>query len=330
MKKITLLILSLILLTSGCSPDFSKKELSDIDLINLMAIDYYDNNIVLTGIYNSYLDDNSIKLRTITGKGKTMFLAFENLKKNNNKNISIAHTSFYLIGEEAAYLGLNQYLDYLLREETVKMNSLILITKDKSAKDFISKNLGEELDNFKNLESINQKEKEKIKIFNNKISVLFNNIYDNKPFVIPYVISKDNEFIIEGLSLFKDLKLYDYFSYNMSQAYNLLNNNLKKMPILLPNKVGIILTNPKVKFKYSINSDNDLFITIDIKSEAIIKEALELNEKTLYLEEIYLKGLCENLLNYSILEGLDIFNINNESFTYKINIKTKIKESYVY
>jgi len=318
------------MLLCGCSADFNKTEIDEIDFIHILSIDYLENKIVLTAVFsessNSGSDEMSVK--TISGKGKNMFEAYEDLKKNNNKNISIAHTSFYLIGEDAGKLGLSNYIDYLSRDETIKMNAFVFVTKDMDASKFLVNTINDESTIHKDLDAINQKEKQKIKRFNNKISDLFNVIENNKPILIPYVIILENGFTVEGLSVFKDLKLYDYLDSNTSLGYNLLKNNIKTLPVYLDNGDGLLITNPSVKFdpiiinnKIHININLKLYSTIkEIKAENlnIMEEIINQNNKLDIIDSLserqedYINTLCDKAINYSISSGIDIFDIQGK------------------
>lgn len=127
-----LLICSFLLV--GCTHDMNRREIDEINFIHVMGIDYSDGEYMLTVIYSSSQGADPEKgsagqEETSVGRGTSPYEAYESIKLKNKKSISIANTGYFLIGERASEKGISTCLDFLSRDETTKMDSLIFVTK---------------------------------------------------------------------------------------------------------------------------------------------------------------------------------------------------------
>ena len=127
-------LLLMCLLMEGCSKDFNKKEVNQIDMIRVLGIDYDDHQYVVTALYGiGGADTINGEIKTIDGKGATLFEAFENLKEKNRKNITLAYTGFYLIGQGVADHGIDDTIQFLIKDDTVKINALMYLISEQRA-----------------------------------------------------------------------------------------------------------------------------------------------------------------------------------------------------
>ena len=79
MKK--LIILFILILTTGCT---NYIELNEISIVKLLQIDYKDNNYYLKA---TIIKDNENNYEEIKGKGKTLDKAFDNTLENHSKRL---------------------------------------------------------------------------------------------------------------------------------------------------------------------------------------------------------------------------------------------------
>ena len=129
----------------GCTHDMNKEEIDSINMALVLGIDYKDEEYRICALYSSGGGESTGagegpgKEEIVKGKGKTAYEALEDLKLNDKKNLTLAQTGIFLIGEGAAKKGIEQSIDFLKRDETIKMEALIYIIKGEEAQKFIKK-----------------------------------------------------------------------------------------------------------------------------------------------------------------------------------------------
>ncbi|HPU63327.1 MAG TPA: Ger(x)C family spore germination protein [Mobilitalea sp.] len=320
--KMSLAFIVLCMLT-GCSNDMSRKEIDEINFIHVMGIDYMSDEYILTVVYNTGQGADSESTDTGKeeigqGRGSTPFEAFQDLRLKNKKTVSIANTGYFLIGDRAAKKGIDACIDFLSRDETVKMESLIFVTKDVQAEDFIRESLDNEQVIHEDLEAIEQKQRELVKRNDNTLVNILNELENKMTCVlIPYLISEDNSFLLQGYAVFDKTTLVDYLDMDTSSGVNFIKNIIKAYPIYLDNNVGLSITNSKCKLK-SECEDKVIKIKINLDFETAVKEINtdrniftreELNRLT-DMQNRYIIDILKKAVNYSIKNRRDILQIS--------------------
>jgi spore germination protein KC len=335
-KKLVLLLLPFLL--CGCTHDFSRKEIDEIDLVLVVGIDYSDGEYSISALYSSGGGSDPEKKgagdeKVAQGKGKTAYEALEDLKLKNKKSISLAQAGSFLIGSGAAEQGLSESLDFLSRDETIKMEGLIYVIKDMSASDFIKTGIENKQTIHEDLEAIKQKQKELLTRNDNTVVNMLNDMkqtYSNV--LIPYLIADQSGYLIQGYAVFDQFKLKDYLDTQTSDGVNFIKNIMRSYPIYLKDKVSLQVTYTRTKLKAkAINGE--ITVIIKLNFETAVKEVLteadiftteELDRLTVEQNE-YIKGIMNKAINYSETTGLDIMNlarlVENQNFSEWKNIK---------
>lgn len=320
MKKTVIILFSLML--CGCSHDMNRREIDEINFIHVMGIDYSDGEYVLTAIYSFSQGADPEKgsagdEETSEGRGATPYEAFQNLRLKNKKTVSIANTGYFLIGERAAEKGIDKSIDFLSRDETVKMESLIYITKDTKASDFIADSIEQGQKVHEDLEAVEQKQEELITRNDNTLCNILNDLKsDITGGIIPYLIAENNSFLIQGYAVFDKLTLVDYLDMDTSSGINFIKNIIRAYPIYLENNVGLSISYSKSHIKSKIKN-NKVEVIIHLSFETMVKE-INTNQD-IFTEEIlnnltdmqnaYIINIMKNATNYSIQTGRDILQI---------------------
>lgn len=321
MKKLIILIISFLL--CGCSHDMNKKEIDEVNLIHVLGIDYFEGEYTLNAIYSTggradQVGKSSPGTEEIAkGMGKTAYEAYEDLKFKNKKSVSIAHTGYMLIGEEAAKQGLDLCLDFLSRDETVKMEALIYITKGVKAADFFSQGQDNKQLIHEDLEAISQKQQELITRNDNTLVNLLNDMRQSYSSVlVPYLLAENKNFVIEGYAVFDKLKLKDYLDNETSNGVNFVKGIIRRYPIYLKDQVSLLLSYSDTKLKSKLVNKN-IVITIHVDFETMMKEVTT-KEDIFTREELsklteeqnqFIQKTIEKSVNYSTSSGLDILQI---------------------
>ncbi len=367
MKKLVFLILFLLYIPiylCGCTHDFSRKEIDEIDLVLVLGIDYADGVYHLSALYNSgggadpEEGGKAGKEEVANGEGKSPYEALEDLKRKNKKAISLAQAGSFLIGDGAAEFGIKESLDFLFRDETIKMEGLFYIIKDMSASDFIKTSMENEQSIYEDLEAMKQKQQEMLTKNDNTVVNILNDLEQSyTSLLIPYLINDEAGYIIEGYAVFDQFKLIDYLDQQTSDGVNFIKNIMRSYPIYLDNGVSLLITYTKTKVNADIQNQ-EIAIVIKLDFETSIKEILakedifsqeELTKLTQEQNE-YIEKVLEKAVIYSKNSGLDILNlarlVENQNYSewksierdwhnkisqinYEYKIKSRISKSFI-
>lgn len=346
--KIMIVIISVILSSlTGCTYDMSRKEIDEINLILVLGIDYKDGQFELSALYSpgsgsggsgggSQKSSDQGSEQVASGKGKTAYEALRDLITKSNKAISLAQTGTFLIGEDAAKQGLTKCLDFLSREETIKMESLIYVTKGMSAADFIKVGQDNKKTIHEDLEAIKQKQQELLTRNDNTMVNIINEMKQSLSCVmIPYMTADKSGYLIDGYAVFDKLALRDYLDHETSDGVTFFRNLMRVYPINLNDQVGLQITFTKTKIKASLK-DKEITVTVKVSFETMIKEVLadtdiftpvELDKLTGEQND-YIKGILERPIKYSKDNGLDILNLARVVENQNISGWKDIKDSW--
>lgn len=309
---------------SGCTHDMSRKEIDEIDLVLVVAIDYENGEYTLSALHSAgggadpeAGSSGAGTEEVATGSGKSAYEALEDLKLKNKKSISLAQAGSFLIGEGAAKQGLAQSLDFLSRDETIKMEALIYVTKGKKAADFIQEGIKNQQTIHEDLDAMKQKQQETLTRNDNTMVNILNDMKQTDSCVlVPYLLADKSGYLIDGYAVFNQLMLVDYLDHETSDGVNFIRNIMRSYPIYLDNEVGLYISFTNTKLKSELK-DKQVTVTITVSFESMLKEVLTQKDvfTTQELDKLtkdqnnYIKAILEKPVNYSIESGLDILNL---------------------
>lgn len=327
MKKVWLFVIILIsCFPAGCTYDMNRREIDEIDMALVLGIDYEDGQYMLCALYSpgsgsgaeggeEGSSDGGQELAK--GSGPSAFLALEDLKEKNKKAVTLAQTGSFLIGEGAAKAGLWPCIDFLQRDETIKMESLVFITKGMSAEDFIK--LGQENKKtvHEDLEAIKQKQKEQLTRNNNTmVNVLNDCMQERSCVMIPYMTADESGYKIEGYAVFDKYILRDYLDSETSDGVNFFRNMVRSYTIALKDTASLLVTNTKTGLIADVD-EKRIRIKVKLDFESMIRELL--TDKDIFTPEgldiltkeqnSYIKNILDKPVRYSVENGLDILNL---------------------
>lgn len=316
MKRKNYIICCLIIIPivlGGCSKDFMVTEIDEINFIRVMGIDYEEEEYTISALFTTIEGEEEIT----KGKGKSPYAAYEDLRIRAKKAISIGHTGYFLIGESAASNGIDICLDFLSRDETIKMDGLFYITKNSRALDCLEEAIENEQRVNEDMEILRQKQEIMLTRNDNTLVNLINEIKQTyQSVLIPYVIADEKSFLMPGYAVFDDLKLRDYLDEETTAGVNFIKNIIRNYPIFLEDNIGLLITFSET----DINSNwvsNKLKINIKIDYETMIKEVntrdnifdIDYIESLNRKQDDYVLDLIQLAINYSKATGLDILQI---------------------
>ena len=305
-----------------------RTEISDVDILLVVGIDKAADGYHVSGLYNKNggVDEATGGTKYIDGTGDTFYAAYNDMVRKDAKSVSIAHTTFFLFNEQAARAGMSQCLDYIERDQTVKMNAMIYILKGSSVKDFMIKSIEEKTQFNDELNAISEKQFDEQKVVDNTVSKVAEALkenYDN--LFIPYLVSENDYLYINGYGIIKNDALVTYLDHQQSMTLDFLRNRLRTYPIYLENKVGLEITDSKVKSDVNI-VNGSLVVTMNVSFESDIKEVASTDS---VYEDYYVDQL-ENLQNQYMANQLqELIQVANNYHLDLVDISNKIRATYV-
>lgn len=138
MKKIIILLIGVLFLTSGC---YDYTELNELAIISAISIDYKEENYeVALEILNSKNKNDTTEKKKVyiaKGKGKNISEAVYSSSLELAKTPYLAHLKAVIIDEEIACNHLKEIVDYLLRDNYIRNIFYVVVAKDEKAVDIL-------------------------------------------------------------------------------------------------------------------------------------------------------------------------------------------------
>lgn len=322
MKKAFMIacLLLMCVLMGGCSKDLNKKEINQIDMIRVLAIDYKDNQYQITALYGiGGADTVNGDIKTAEGEGATLFEAFENLKEKNRKNISLAYTGFYLLGQGLVDQGVEDTIQFLIKDETVKINALMYIVSKQEASNVISDAMNTKNMIQDDLNSMVEKRLESVTRNENTILWLYDEIEDHEgSTIIPYFTYEDSDLEYGGYAALYDGKLVAYLDKDTSLGVDLFRGIVKSCPIYLDGGYGIMINNVKTQLTPSLQSDS-IKVEVKLQFDSVLRSVADndqnMNKKVrneIKKEQTaYMINLLEQAVSVTQTIHVDVFALSD-------------------
>ena len=354
MKKIIIIVM-LILLTSGCS-DY--RELSDMAMISNIAIDKENDKykviVQVLDSSQSKAGEGSLSpsVTVYDSIGKTLHEAFRNVTLESPKKLYIGHVDTVLIGENAVKEGISEFIDFILRDPEMEKDFNLIISSEpvKDAMNVLpplvsipSENVSSSIEIASEIQGMVTNVS-----FDEFVSnILVKGIDPVLPTLYIKKVETDNEEInpekrlvlSKKLGIFNDDKLVNYLNDDASLGYNLLNNEGTSSIIsfkcdkdayasieLLGAKSGFTYDKDKnvIKIKMDLTGTlSELNCNMDITKEKEIKELEEMLKKR--IKEILDELITSLNENNSDFIGIGKYLYQNNYKYYKKN-KDKIED----
>ena len=229
MKKILIIILTLLLCT-GC---FDYKEINDLAIINAIGVDYENDEYVITlEILNDQIDKDSSKITSYTkvGHGKNLTSAIENAADKLSKQLIFNHIKLMILSKSIIEEKFENIIDLFLRNTYFRENFYVISATKNKPETLLNHTTNEapiaSTAITDTLESISYSS-------NTNVLKKFDEIVEE---VITYGIDtcfsnitlKDNEFIVDGMSIFNNYSYKSNLSNEYVKIYNLLTDNFDR------------------------------------------------------------------------------------------------------
>ena len=298
MKKILIIILTLLLCT-GC---FDYKEINDLAIINAIGVDYEKDEYVITlEILNDQIDKDSSKITSYTkvGYGKNLTSAIENAADKLSKQLIFNHIKLMILSKSIIEEKFENIIDLFLRNTYFRENFYVISATKNKPETLLNHTTNEapiaSTAITDTLESIRYSS-------NTNVLKKFDEIVEE---VITYGIDtcfsnitlKDNEFIVDGMSIFNNYSYKSNLSNEYVKIYNLLTDNFDRPT-------------------YTINYDN-LSFTTAINNGKI---NTEIKSGTINVTGNLMGRIIDNDPKFNIRDPKNLERIDND-FTNLLNKK---------
>ena len=297
MKKIILIILLLTL--SGC---YDYKEINDLAIITAIGVDYKDEEYKITlEILNDQNDKDSgkIKAYTKTGSDKSLAKALEEAADLLSDQANYTHVKLLILSDTITDGKFQNIIDFFMRSTYFRENFYVISSMDTEPEKILEKNTDE--NPVASTAIINLLESQDYSS-NSGVLKTFDQIVEEtlafgKDTCFSNITLDDEQFRVDGLSIFDKYEYKDTISNEFATIYNILTNDFYR-PI------------------YSKTYD-DLYFSIAI-TEGKVKTSLD--TKTIKLTGDLMGKIMDNEPNF-IIRDLDVLKDLNSDFKKLINEK---------
>lgn len=297
MKKIILIILLLTL--SGC---YDYKEINDLAIITAIGVDYKDEEYKITlEILNDQNDKDSgkIKAYTKTGSDKSLAKALEEAADSLSDQANYTHVKLMILSDTITDGRFASIIDFFMRSTYFRENFYVISSMDTEPEKILEKNTDE--NPVASTAIINLLESQDYSS-NSGVLKTFDQIVEEtlafgKDTCFSNITLDDEQFRVDGLSIFDKYEYKDTISNEFATIYNILTNDFYR-PI------------------YSKTYD-DLYFSIAI-TEGKVKTSLD--TKTIKLTGDLMGKIMDNEPNF-IIRDLDVLKDLNSDFKKLINEK---------
>ena len=298
MKKILIIILTLLLCT-GC---FDYKEINDLAIINAIGVDYENDEYVITlEILNDQIDKDSSKITSYTkvGHGKNLTSAIENAADKLSKQLIFNHIKLMILSKSIIEEKFENIIDLFLRNTYFRENFYVISATKNKPETLLNHTTNEapiaSTAITDTLESIRYSSNTNVlKKFDEMVEEVITYGIDT---CFSNITLKDNEFIVDGMSIFNNYSYKSNLSNEYVKIYNLLIDNFDRPT-------------------YTINYDN-LSFTTAINNGKI---NAEIKSGTINATGNLMGRIIDNDPKYNIRDPKNLEKIDND-FTNLLNKK---------
>lgn len=309
---ILLFLIFNIFFIAGCS---NIEQLDDKMIIHGVGIDRVENTFELTIQQFSVTGSNEKEegAQVVKTKGNSLMDAFSDLSLQTGKTPMFSQNLVLAIGEETAYNGINDILDFFVRYYESRPTVKIIIVKGK-AESVLSFKRDDKLIMAKDIMAITESERINSKVMSSNIfqfvGALKNSTLDPIASIVSVEMQNDEEILAaNGTAVFKDDKLAGFIDTNSTRGALIINNRLnggtEVIDVESVGKVSYSLEKSKSKVKFKLENGKPVYNIIikintniyeierDIKNQLpdnafnLMEEALISRIKTITSQAIY-------------------------------------------
>ena len=307
MKKYILVLIIVVVLFNGFS---NLREITDLAIVTIMGLDV-DENGTYTATIEIIDGDKEDSSKTIVefATGNSIQEAIRNIIDKTQKRLYLAHLETLIVSEKIAKDGLDNIVDFFIRDNDGSNNFYLFISKDVEAREIINKASEEKismLDLLKSSEKYrgNGNTKTLSKIIQEEMK-------EGRDICVNSCGIVDKEINIAEMAYFRGWKMQGYMSEDESILYNILDNNVSS-PIIKTGEDEDMIIVEIVTSKTNIKLKDDKFL-IEVEMNVNISEVGK-NIKLDTKEDVKsVENRLENVLKDRINDFVSNYQIDKES-----------------
>jgi spore germination protein KC len=230
--------------------------------------------------------DSPGKKYTDSAVGSSPAAALETLKKRFPREMAISTADYFLIGEAAAEAGLAQYIDFLAKNNTLRLNASVFIVQgsaQEAAEVLVETRTLDILRNYGEYSGINSVSS-KLKFY--ELLRELAGTETTAAFAVPALVIKQHEeekiVVPSGYAIVRDDVLKGFLDADTARGYNILRNKSVFSVVELPGiETAVRLENAKSRISFNWDGDDltEIVVNADIFTSVIGGDSESLSEK---------------------------------------------------
>ena len=303
MKTIKFLLLTIVILLTGCS----YKELNELAIGSALGIDYIDNEYLITvQVLNlKKSGENSEQENSIIYKanGKTIAEAIRNISLTYPKTIYFGHLELVILGSTTLNKNIGDLFDYFIRSPETRDDFDVIVNPSGSANEILEQT-EQKTNSFPSKEIIstieNSMSKQGSTVKINMEELISNYLQKGIDPVLTSIEKVEGKNKLTGIIAFDDNRTNNIIalSTKSAMAYNLINENFYDILITTPYKdttVDLLVLTPKTNIDMTIK-ENKINIVISIKASLHVSEI----KTTVNLEDSHIQKEIQDSINKTL------------------------------
>lgn len=295
------LLLMAVLLLGGFS---NSKELNELSIVSAIAIDKTEEGqykvsalIMNTSKKEKGEQDNAQENKIYEYTDNTIQSALRNIIKHSPKKLHISHMELLILSDELAKEGIEDCLDFFIRDNQSSKEFFLLVAKETPAEEILKIKASDGQDIIKDIcGSIRENYKYLGKTTQNLLSDnIVTSLEEGNELVLSSIEIQENDkseqqqkkAIIGNLAYFKGQKMQGYLQEQDNIAYNIMKNKLKYSILQATYEdttIAFEIINSKTKLTPKIENEK-LTVEVNIDCQARVTEVR--NQKELLDEYNY-------------------------------------------
>lgn len=285
LKKLASLFCAVLLILSFSSCK-SVKQLKDMSIIQGIGIDKDDEDFIVTvQIFDtskasgSSGDAGGNITITYSAKGESVTQAFVNSQKVMEREAFLAQNKIIVISEQAVNESLNEILDYFVRDESIRSDVIVAVTKDNAGEIIKSKSKDAVIPAENAQRTIINGENYGVSAAQLVLDVTDDYLSPVSDVFFPVLKvqgeDEDKTVSSEGIAVYSNGKIQGYLNDASTRSVLLSNDRLENGVVVLENtpqgKISVKITSAKAKSKAKITNGRIKY-TLNANVECTIDE----------------------------------------------------------
>lgn len=286
-KMVLLSVLILSVLTSASCWD--RIEMDTLTIVTGICLDKAENGEIKITMQVGEVESESggqsekktanSSFYMVSSTGGTLHSCVTKIQEQNNGELFLSQNQIVIISSELAAGGIDNYMDYFLRDRDYRLDQFLLISEG-NAVDILKEEVEKGEIPALTLTDMIKIRKAVSKSLTVNVREFIDGYFDESTApVIPIIkTEKDGEktkFIFDGMGVIKDGKLIGKLDQDQTDGYQWIMGTMRKTDldiVTADGKISILVTGENLKTSVVLNDDNGVSVYLDIEAMLNIEE----------------------------------------------------------